>query len=437
MLRTHRETLQLTNETDPMMRYYAQLTAACFLLGLSASAQGLKPGVHPTAHAPAQQRGDAPANDECAGAIPITVGTSCTATSGNSANATQSMDPAEDCGPYISPEAFDMWYSFVANSALTTVDMTGIASYDAAVQVFSGPCGGLTPLGCADANYPEDPFDVDMTESLIVETTPGNTYYVRAYYYTSPVPESMDFTICAYNTTLTEYCTPSVTDCDEFIAGVTFGTIASTSDCTAGGYNDYTAQSTDLAVSTPTAITVMNNPASFFDIDAVTVWGDWNQDFYFAPSEATVLSTDDAGLTFAGMITAPAGAGNGETRLRVRMVYDAIPVPCGASDFGEVEDFTVNVTGGINIGIGEISEVKFSVFPNPSNGDVTLVYSDVSGMVNIELLDMTGRVVSAERRLLNQGQSVTLSNAGKVAAGNYALRLTSEQGRSAQHLVVK
>lgn len=422
-----------------MMKQYAPLTAALLLLGLSTSAQSLKPGIHAHPERAQQRGGGAPANDECSGAIPLTVGTSCTPTNGNSANATQSMDPAEDCGDYVSPDAFDVWYSFVATSGMTNVEVTGISTYDAIMQVLTGDCSNPVPVACADQNYPLDPPEGDMTESLMVETTIGTTYYVRVYYYTNPLPADLDFTICVYATPpVTEYCIPSITEgCDEYISSVTLGGIASTSDCTESGYVDYTAQSTDLAVGTPTPISVLNSPTNYYAEDSVSVWGDWNHDFIFAPSERTMLASDDDGLTYAGVLTAPLSALNGPTRLRVRMIYNGVPSPCGETGYGETEDYTVNVTGGSSVGIlDHAAPVEFSIYPNPSNGDITLTYADVSSIVNVELLDMTGRVVSAERRLLNKGERVTLSFAGKLSAGNYALRLTSEHGRSAQRLVV-
>lgn len=422
-----------------MKKGYALFTSFA-LLGLGASAQSMKPGVHARTPAPVHQRGSAPANDECAGAIALTVGTSCSTTNGSSADATESMAAASDCGPYTSPEAPDTWYSFVAGAPLTIVEMTGIADYDAIVQGFSGSCGSLVPLACSDVNYPVDPFTEYMTETLSLVTTPGETYYLRTYYYTSPIPASMDFTICVYNGEMpTEYCIPSVTsDCDEFISGVTIGSIASTSECTASGYNDYTAQATDLAAGTPVPITVLNNPDAYYSSDSVSVWGDWNHDFLFAPNERIYLGSEDDGLTYTGAVNAPLGALNGETRLRVRMVYDSSPSPCGESSYGETEDYTVNVTGGSSIGITEhVAPLSFFVYPNPSNGDFTLTYGDAAGTVSIDLLDMTGRTIATEQRYLTKGQNVTLSLAGKLAAGAYSLRLSSATGRSEQRVLVK
>src|SRR5690606_2547647 len=49
-------------------------------------------------------------------------------------------------------------------------------------------------------------------------------------------------------------------------------------------------------------------------------------------------------------ITPPATALNGNTRMRVMVVYNnSTPNPCLSATFGEAEDYTVNVTGGMDL----------------------------------------------------------------------------------------
>lgn len=185
-----------------MNKPYTILSSAAFLLlTLGASAQGPKPGMHGVPGVAHSRGGGAPANDECAGAIVITVGATCTTTAGSTLDATETLAAAGDCGPFTSEFANDVWYSFVATSAYTVVDVTGIGDFDAILQVFGGTCAAPEALGCADENYPVDPFTENMTESIEVATTVGSTYYVRAYRYQytdEPAVASSDFTICAY-----------------------------------------------------------------------------------------------------------------------------------------------------------------------------------------------------------------------------------------------
>lgn len=151
-----------------------------------------------TAHAnAAENRGGA--NDECASAIPVTVASECSGSLAtyDATAATQSLDPIL-CNGFTSPEANDLWFSFVATAALTTVQVEGTLSFDAVVEGFSGTCGDLASVGCADATFPPT-SPTNTTETLTMLTEVGSTYYVRVYSYWQPVPVDFTFTLCIFS----------------------------------------------------------------------------------------------------------------------------------------------------------------------------------------------------------------------------------------------
>ncbi|MCB9169886.1 MAG: lamin tail domain-containing protein [Flavobacteriales bacterium] len=160
------------------------------------------------------------------------------------------------------------------------------------------------------------------------------------------------------------YCSVSVTtSCDESIGEVIFNTIDYTSGC--GSYFDYTGTSTTVNVGTPYAITV-NNGGNAYTADAVTAWIDWNQNGDFTDAgEAYVLASDGTGAQFTGSITPPASALSGSTRMRVRMVWNTTPAPCGSTGYGETEDYTVVVAGGA-------SGVSYAWTPSADLDDPTI-----------------------------------------------------------------
>lgn len=132
----------------------------------------------------------APANDDCANAVALTVNptlTCTTTTPGNTLGATLSMAAT----PCSGTPNDDVWYSFVATStshlvSLTDVVSTGVSSVtDMYFQVLSGACGALTSILCSDD-------DVNIVTGL----TPGVTYYVRVYTYSSAANASASFNIC-------------------------------------------------------------------------------------------------------------------------------------------------------------------------------------------------------------------------------------------------
>ncbi|WP_083997446.1 T9SS type A sorting domain-containing protein [Chryseobacterium angstadtii] len=131
-----------------------------------------------------------PANDDCANATSLTVNPSltCTATTpGNTLGASYSMAAT----PCSGNPGDDVWYSFTATASshlvtLSNIVSTGVSSdTDMYFQVLGGSCGNLTSILCSDA-------DINMVTGL----TPGQTYYVRVYTYSSNANTNASFNIC-------------------------------------------------------------------------------------------------------------------------------------------------------------------------------------------------------------------------------------------------
>lgn len=114
-------------------------------------------------------------------------------------------------------------------------------------------------------------------------------------------------------------------------------------------------------------------------------------------------------------------------------VYDWYATPWPDQTFGIC---VVEGTGG-NIGIEESSSVDaWSIFPNPGTGVFNLQYTGASALSNIEVFDLTGRVVYNEQVSLAKGanHNIDLSD---LSAGNYNVRLTANGARTEQRLMVK
>jgi hypothetical protein len=139
------------------------------------------------------------------------------------------------------------------------------------------------------------------------------------------------------------YCDAGSDDTsDEYIANVTVGTIDN--DSGRASYSNFTAISTTMAVGVGYAFTVTNGET--FSGDQCGVWVDWNQDEDFNDADETITVDNTPGQDpYVGTITPPAGALLGDTRMRIRVMYTGTVSPCGNASYGEVEDYTVNVTG--------------------------------------------------------------------------------------------
>jgi hypothetical protein len=199
---------------------------------------------------------------------------------------------------------------------------------------------------CADSTGYLSPYAVGAALddiSITVCLPPGTHWFFVAPYPFVDLPcgttndyvASLDCVPCGAT-----YCAASG-GCDEYISQVDVGTISNASGC--DQYADYTALSTDMAIGTGYDITVTNgNP---YSSDYGYVWVDWNQDLDFDdPGEQVTMGTNPGMGPYTGTITPPADAATGPTRMRVRIAYSTPPGPCGTTTYGEVEDYTINVT---------------------------------------------------------------------------------------------
>lgn len=140
------------------------------------------------------------------------------------------------------------------------------------------------------------------------------------------------------------YCAANSSACDEYISNVVCGSISNNSAaCSVGGYADYTAQSTSMYIGTGYAITVTNGDP--YSSDQCGIWIDWNQDYDFDDAGETITVTGTPGVgPYTATITPPSGATAGSTTMRIRICYSTGLSACGTASYGEVEDYTINVT---------------------------------------------------------------------------------------------
>ncbi len=104
------------------------------------------------------------ANDECVDAIPLVDGINSGFTSAGSFSSSPSWGCASGGN--------DVWFSYTAGGSGTlSVSTCGLASYDSAIQIFSGSCGSLTSIACND--------DACSLQSTATASVSAGTYYVR------------------------------------------------------------------------------------------------------------------------------------------------------------------------------------------------------------------------------------------------------------------
>ena len=128
------------------------------------------------------------------------------------------------------------------------------------------------------------------------------------------------------------------------------------SNCSPNGFGDFTAQSANITAGVPNAVVVdaIVGAGSYVPTYA-QIWIDLDQDGSFEDAGEKMLAT--AGTmsdAFNGSITVPVTALNGTTRLRVRCWDQANacdPTSCSECAFGETEEYTVVISGGVSPGV--------------------------------------------------------------------------------------
>jgi uncharacterized membrane protein YdcZ (DUF606 family) len=159
-----------------------------------------------------------PANDECAGALSVTVNTGQTCgsqTFGSVFGATASGNPVTPC---VGTADDDVWFSFVALGPSHTVSLNSVTGSVTSMNfnVFSGSCGTLTNIGCGATG--------SAPSTVVSGLTAGNTYYVRVYTNTATGGQNTTFNVCVTSPPANDLCANAIAiDCNSTITGSTVG----------------------------------------------------------------------------------------------------------------------------------------------------------------------------------------------------------------------
>ncbi|MBK9939476.1 MAG: proprotein convertase P-domain-containing protein [Chitinophagaceae bacterium] len=154
-----------------------------------------------------------PANDLCAGALPINCGQTI-----NSTTVGATLDAVGTCVTALG-SAPGVWYTFTGNGVSTTLSLCG-SGYDTKIGVFSGTCAGLT---CVTGN---DDF-CGLQSEVTFTTVLGTQYYVLVTGFST---NSGAFTLtrtCAATGPVNDLCTAALPiNCGQTINSTTVGATA-------------------------------------------------------------------------------------------------------------------------------------------------------------------------------------------------------------------
>ncbi|WP_343747437.1 GEVED domain-containing protein [Fluviicola sp.] len=230
-------------------------------------------------------------------------------------------------------------------------------------------------------------------------------------------------------TTVTSPCAATSTYCDEFIQKVVLESISNETGCT--NYTNYNMTAT-LTKGNQYNITIIpqingQSPGTAYSGDEIAAWIDFNGDFDFDDSgEQIAFVSITGGNSLVFNFTVPSSAVIGTVKMRVRIAFNAAqggegPIePCGTTNYGEVEDYNILIMN--SLGLDQNVLQSIAIYPNPATDQVKVDLSGLeSGTISVELLDMTGKVLQVQNKIMDQEGTFNLTG---LAKGSYQLRIT-------------
>ena len=176
-----------------------------------------------------------------------------------------------------------------------------------------------------DSVYQKILVDSTETQSIMVH----NTGQLDLNYTVHPVYQQ--------TTGTTDYCEASGGG-DEYISKVRFGDyINASSD---DNYSDFTNLDWRMGLNDVYQLYVTNGNG--YSDDQCGVWIDWDGNGEFDDEPVMVYGNPGTGPYMAAIVP-PADAKVGSIRMRIRIRWSGDLLPCGDTDYGEVEDYSINI----------------------------------------------------------------------------------------------
>lgn len=268
------------------------------------------------------------------------------------------------------------------------------------------------------------------TQTVISPAGCGTEYYAYKIKLTVTDPGGLagkdSVTILPNCSSINNYC-PSSSNFPwhDWIAGVQVGSINNLSG--KSNYSNFTSQSTNIAQGSSIPITLTTGYSWDTYGEYWAIWIDFNKNNTFEASEralGVLVAPPSSGTPTQSSthnLLIPTNAVVGTTRMRVSMKRGSEPAICETIPFGEVEDYSINITAGTGGGTGITIATNTTPVTcnNGNNGSATAMPS--GGTPPYSYLWANGQTTQTISNLLAATYSVTVT----ASAGGSAVASAS------------
>jgi len=163
-------------------------------------------------------------------------------------------------------------------------------------------------------------------------------------------------------------------------------------------YSDFTHMIIQLLQGSSNTVTLTPGYSGGSQFEYWKIWIDFNADGDFLDAGENVFTASKKKSVVTGTISIPASA-NGQTRMRISMKYGSAPSSCEVFARGEVEDYTINFTGGTK-SMEVNTEFEVLVYTNPSNSTFNLTLrSNSKELAIIQIFDFSGKLIETNNSI--------------------------------------
>ena len=172
-------------------------------------------------------------------------------------------------------------------------------------------------------------------------------------------------------------------------------------------------------------------------VNRFAVFIDWNQNGIlndagevYQITQTITNSTGTDAIQAVQQLAVPTDAALGNTRMRVKKIFGTTNYldPCANASFGQLEDYTLNVT---SLGVNDNMKYSVKIYPNPV---VEMLNIESPNKVkSVSVFDSTGKAVSSYT--LNASKSQI--NLSKLVPGVYVVNIEMENETKSVKVIKK